>query len=101
MKERALSALKKAASEFINLESNRSSLITVTNVMMDKRGSKGEIYISVFPEKDTRAAVEFLNRQRNEFRSFLKKQISLRSLPKIIFMADPNIGGTIVEVEQK
>lgn len=99
MKERALSTIKKAASEFINLESNRSSLITVTNVMLDNRGSRVEVHISVYPEKDTRAAVEFLNRKRDDFRAFLKKNTRLKALPRPLFLADPVIGGTIEEVE--
>lgn len=100
MKERLLSAIKKAASEFINRESNRQSMITVTYVNFDNKGVKGEIFVSVYPEKDTKAAVEFLNRQRDEFKKYLKKHVSLRSLPRIRFMPDPVVGGSIEEVEK-
>lgn len=99
MRERAVEALKKAASEFINRESNRRSMITVTNVEMDPRGSRANIFVSVFPETETQAATEFLNRQRNEFRMYIKKHVSLRSLPRVTFLADPVIGGTIEEFE--
>jgi len=100
MKERAIEALKKAASEFINKESNRRSMITVTAVEMDRRGRRARIFISVFPEKDTYAATDFLNRQRNEFREYIKKHIRLRAIPSVQFLADPVIGGTIEPVER-
>lgn len=99
MKERAISIIKKLASEFINRESNRSSMITVTGVNYDARTRRTEIFVSVYPEKNTRAAVEFLNRQRDEFRSYLKKNSKLAALPRTVFLADPVIGGTIEEVE--
>lgn len=97
MKERALSSLQKAASDFINQQSNRQSLITVTRVSLDNRGTKGEVYVSVFPDENTKTAVEFLNRHRDDFRIFLKKHISLRALPRIQFLADPNISGVVEE----
>jgi len=95
MRERVLEALQKAASEFINRESNRRSMITVTKVLLDKRGRRVDIFVSVFPEKDTHAATDFLNRQRSEFREYLKKHVRLHTIPTITFLADPVIGGTI------
>lgn len=99
MKERLAEALKKAASEFINRESNRRSMITVTKVGLDKRGTLVDIYVSVFPESGTQAATEFLNRNRDEFKRYLKQHISLRTVPRVRFLADPVIGGTIEPVE--
>lgn len=97
MKERALAALKQAASEFINRESNRRSMITVTKVVLDRRGSRVDIFVSVFPEKDTHAATDFLNRRRDDFYAFLKKNTRLARLPRATFHADPVIGGTLHE----
>lgn len=98
MKERAISIIKKLASEFINRESNRSSMITVTGVQYDSRSKRTQIFVSVYPEKNTRAAVEFLNRQRDEFRAYLKKNSKLAALPRTMFLPDPVVGGTIEEV---
>ena len=96
MKDRALQVLQQAASEFVNRESNRTSLITVTNVSMDNRGLNAEVYISVFPKENTQAATEFLSRKRNDFREFMKKKLKLRAIPRVTFLADPNpaIGDT-------
>lgn len=98
MREKMIEALHKAASEFINRESNRRSMITVTKVSLDRRGKSAEIFVSVFPEKDTAAATDFLNRQRREFSDYLKKHLRVHSLPHVEFLADPVIGGTIEEV---
>lgn len=97
MRERAIEALRKAASEFINRESNRQSMITVTSIRLDKGGKRAEVYVSVFPEKDTFAATEFLNRKRDEFRAYIKKRIRMRVIPSVRFLADPVIGGTLYE----
>jgi len=99
MKERLIEALKKAASEFINRESNRRSMITVTKVEVHARGSLVDIFVSVFPETGTHAATDFLNRNRDEFKQYLKKHVSLKNIPRVRFHADPVIGGTIEPIE--
>lgn len=98
MRERLTEELKKVAAEFINRESNRRSMITVTKVTLDRRGARADIFVSVFPEKDTHAATDFLNRRRDDFHAFLKKHTRLARLPRVAFLADPVIGGTIKEI---
>lgn len=98
MRARVVAILKEAASEFINRESNRSSMITVTGVALDRRGGQANIFVSVFPEKNTHAATDFLNRQTDAFHMYLKKHTRLARLPRVRFLADPVIGGTIEEV---
>lgn len=100
MHERVIEALQHAASEFINKVSNRRSMITVTSVRLDKKRVRADIFVSVYPEGETHAATDFLNRQRTEFRDYLKKHIRMRSIPKVAFLADPVIGGTIEEVDK-
>lgn len=95
MKERLTEELKKIASEFINRESNRRSMITVTKVALDRRGAHANVFVSVFPEKDTHAATDFLNRNRDEFKRYLKERLRIRSIPRVRFLADPTIGGAI------
>ena len=97
MHERATEALAQAASAFINITSNRRSMITVTRVRLDKKRTRADIFVSVFPEKNTRAATEFLNRQRSEFREYAKQHIRMRTIPHVTFLADPVVGGTIEE----
>lgn len=99
MKERAVEELRKAASEFINRESNRRSMITVTGAALDRRGAEADIFVSVFPESGTHAATDFLNRNRDEFKRYLKQHLSLRIIPRVRFLADPVVGGTIKPLE--
>ncbi len=87
------SALLHAAAEFINRESNRRSLITVTRAEIgDKRGHL-IIYITIYPENQAAAALDFLSRVHEDFRDFVKKKIKIRSIPYVTFQQDPNIGG--------
>jgi ribosome-binding factor A len=89
MPERLASALTKAAAEFIARESNGRSLITVTRTVLDERGLHATIYISVYPDKDTRAVTEFLDRQKGAFITFLKSRIEARALPRMRFLPEP------------
>lgn len=77
--ERLISAIHTAAAEFINRESNRTSLITVTKVTMPDE-KHALIFVSVFPQKDTAAVVDFLSRQNEEFLRFVKKTVKLWSI---------------------
>ena len=86
-----------AASEYINRESNRRSMITVTDVHIGQREKRVIIFVSVFPETETRAACDFLNRKRSEFREYLKKNTRLRSLPIVEFLPSPQLGGIVEE----
>jgi ribosome-binding factor A len=97
-KSKASSALMKAAAEFINRESNRRSLITVTKAEIGDRGGRVMIYVSVFPDDQSAAVMDFLGRSRADFANYLKKTIRLRSIPHIDFLHDPNIGGVVKEV---
>lgn len=100
MRGRVLEAIRQAASEFINRESNRTSMITVTRVEMDYRGLAVEIYISVYPDKDLHAATDFLNRKRDAFKEYLKKAMKIRAIPRITFLAEPNIGKPVEEPKE-
>jgi len=89
-KEKLLSAIEHAAAEFINRESNRKSLITVTRAVFRENDRTVNVFISVLPEKETGAAVDFLSRQRDSFLEVLRKKIRTRELPYVYFLADPD-----------
>lgn len=89
--ERLLSAIHTAAAEFINRESNRTSLVTVTKVLMSDE-KHAQIFVSVYPQKDARAVVDFLGRQHKEFLAFLKKTVKLHFIPNMEFLLDPDMG---------
>lgn len=90
--DRVVSAIHTAAAHFINRESNHRSLITVTHVELLHGEKNARVFVSVFPQKDTRAAMDFLSRQRDAFRIFLRREVKLPFLPHIVFLPDPSMG---------
>ncbi len=90
-------ALKHTAAAFVNRESNRRSLITVTRVELDVRGRVATIFVSIYPEEQARAALDFLNRSREDFSAFVREQISMRALPRFLFLQDPHLAGVVEE----
>lgn len=90
--EKVVSAITSAAAEFINRESNRRSLITVTRVEIEEGGKTARIFVSVMPEEQTHAVADFLSRQRDEFSTFLKKKVRLHTIPRVTFLPDPEMG---------
>jgi ribosome-binding factor A len=66
--------IRETAGEFIQLESNGLSLITVTRVEIGDRGARADIYFTVLPQDKEKAAQEFLKRKRPEFREFFTKK---------------------------
>lgn len=89
--ERLISAIHTAAAEFINRESNRRSLVTVTRVTFSDE-KNAQIFVSVYPQKDTAAVIDFLGRQKDEFLAFVKKTVKLHFIPRMTFLADPDMG---------
>lgn len=68
--------------------SNRTSLITVTNVILSSDSKRANILLSVLPQKSERAAILFANRLRPEFTEFIKTHSRMRILPQITFAPD-------------
>jgi ribosome-binding factor A len=93
------SALVHVAAEFVNRESNRRSLITVTRVELDDRGHKARIYVTIFPDTQVKAALDFLGRVEDDFIQFARTRIKMQTLPRCTFVQDPNIGGLDVGKE--
>jgi len=86
--ERAVEAIKGLAATFIGMESNKTSLITVTHVEMRNRGKDAVVYFSVLPENSEHAVSDFLSRKKTEMRNFLKGKIKMRVLPHFSFEID-------------
>ena len=79
--ERMQQIIKELASEFLSKESNRQSLVTVTNVIFSTRSKKATIMISVLPDHKATAALDFARRKRAEMRAFIKQKSRLSILP--------------------
>ena len=77
-----------AAAEFINRESNRNSLITVTRTLPSKDKKHATVLVTVFPQEKEAPAIFFLKRKRSEFLNYLKKRTRLKHPPTIDFAID-------------
>ncbi len=69
--------IKQLASEFLSRESNRQSLVTVTDVIFGYRSKSAKILISVMPDHKAEAALDFAQRKRGELREYLKEKSKL------------------------
>lgn len=76
------------AADFINLESNRQSLVTVTRAVLSSDEKRLSIFISVLPDSYEDTALDFLKRKRKEFRAFAQKRARTRVLPFFDFEID-------------
>src|SRR3989338_10326688 len=86
--EKVKAIVKEAAAQFFELESNRSSLLTVTRVEMIEHGRKAIIYITIFPDDMEASALEFAKRKRTELHEYLLKKTKLSLVPFVDVVID-------------
>lgn len=86
--EKAESALRDSAAEFLAREAGPQSLITVTRTMLSENGRTANILITVLPETMEEAALEFCNRNRAELGHFIEKRVRGLRIPHIEFLID-------------
>lgn len=86
--EKTTSLLIQFAADFIAREAGRTTLITPTRADISRDHKNTTIYVSVFPDSDRENAVAFLNRNRDEFRTYLKKEARFSMLPRVTFEFD-------------
>ncbi len=80
--------LRELAAEFLNRNSTRTALLTVTNIDLSPDLKNVTILLSVMPRDKEHGAVDFANRHRAEFLEHIKKHSKLRFLPFIEFAPD-------------
>lgn len=80
--------IKEMASKFLSIESNRTSLVTVTNINLYNRGKNVTIFFTVLPEDKEKAVEDFTKRKRGEFREYMKSHSRLPIIPFIDFEID-------------
>lgn len=86
--ERMENLIREIAALYVAKHSNRQSLLTVTRVVLSKDLKHANIMLSVLPRTAEFGAIDFLNRQRDEFREFLKEKSKLHILPFAKFFPD-------------
>lgn len=87
-KEKIIEVVAHAAADFIQRESNKSSLITVTHVGLSTDFEKATIFVTVFPDQEETKAIEFLKRNLVEFKQFVKEKTRLQHIPWFSFEID-------------
>lgn len=86
--DKVTNLLRELAGTFIQGESNKTSLITVTDCSVSRDMKRATIFLTVFPETKEKAALDFLKRRRSEFRDHLKRNMSSHTIPFIDFEID-------------
>lgn len=86
--ERLAKQIRELAAKFLELESNRQSLITVTSVKLLDRNKRATVYFTVLPDSKTDAALDFAKRKRSEFREYVKKNSQIGLVPFFDFDID-------------
>ena len=80
--------IQKLAGEFIERESNRNSLITVTRVHLSHDIKNAKILVTILPEGQEENAINFLKRMRSEFKDYFKKNAKIGRIPFFDFELD-------------
>lgn len=86
--EKVGNIIKRLASEFLSRESNRVSLITVTDVKMRDKEKNALILVTVLPENQSDAALAFAKRKRTDFREYIKEHTRIKTIPRVDFEID-------------
>ena len=86
--ERLSEELQHLAANFLQRESNRTSLITVTRCELSENQKYATIFISVFPTDNEEMAEEFVRRKRTEFVAYVHDNSKIGRLPSISFKID-------------
>lgn len=79
--EKLKEVIREFAAEYFSRESNRQSLITVTDVNVYAKGSRATILVTVLPETQEKAVVDFMNRKLSDFREFVSQKARLMRVP--------------------
>jgi len=86
--EKAGGLFRKLAGDFVARESNRTSLITVTNVIIKENGREALFLVTVLPESQEEIALAFLKRKRSDLREYIKKNTRVKTIPVVDFEID-------------
>jgi ribosome-binding factor A len=80
--------IKELAARFLNEESNRTSLVTVTDCSTSSDLKRATVFFTVLPTDKEEVVLEFAKRKRTDFRNFIKKNMKSKLIPFIDFAID-------------
>ncbi len=73
--------IRELISNFVQRQSNGTSLVTVTRYETANRGEIGTFFISVMPETKEQAALDFITRNLSDLRSYVMEHIPSGRIP--------------------
>jgi ribosome-binding factor A len=73
--------IRELAAEFYSRESNRQTLITVTDVHILSHGGRALVLITVLPENQEKLALEFARRQLSDLREYMHAHSRIARIP--------------------
>ncbi len=82
------SEIQGLAAKFIQMEANTDPLITVTNATIAPNMSRATIYFTTIPADREQDALIFLKRSGKEMRTYIKKNLPIRTIPFLEFSVD-------------
>ncbi|HZS42766.1 MAG TPA: ribosome-binding factor A [Candidatus Paceibacterota bacterium] len=86
--EKTTELIRHLASEFIERESGGNGLITITHVSVSDDYKEAMILFTVYPEKEEKAALDFLKRRRTDFKHYVKQKSRIGRVPFFDFELD-------------
>ena len=86
--EKVNERLRRLAADFLERESNKTSLITVTRADASKDLKRASLFITVLPESREEQALYFARRKSAEFREYVKSKMKMRAIPFFTFEID-------------
>ncbi|MBU4480489.1 ribosome-binding factor A [Patescibacteria group bacterium] len=86
--EKIKELLKGLAAQFLQFESNYTSLITVTDANASSDFKRATIFVTVYPESSEASALDFLKRKRKDFKKYAKTKVKMKTIPFFDFEID-------------
>ncbi len=85
---RSESVIRKVIDEYISKNSGGQSLITITSIVQADHSNNTVIRVSVLPESQENAVIDFLTRNVTDIRNDIKKKTRVGMLPFLSFEID-------------
>ncbi|MEN9604328.1 MAG: hypothetical protein RJB39_13 [Candidatus Parcubacteria bacterium] len=85
---RGTSIVRQLLDQYISRNSGGQSLITITSLEQADRSNNMMVRVSVLPETQEKAVIDFLQRHATEMRNYIKENSALGMLPFLSFEID-------------
>lgn len=86
--ERLAEIIRETAAKYLEEESNRVSLITVTGVQLLNEGKIANVLFTVLPDYKQAEVEDFLRRKRSDFRHYFMSKVKMGRVPTFDFKLD-------------